>query len=733
MSRLLIVSNRLPVTLALQGSNAFTLRASSGGLATAMRGVHADADSLWIGNVGDLGRLSREGRTALDEELGRRRLVSVPLTASEISLYYNGFSNAVLWPLFHYLLDKVRLDVANEWRAYKAVNQRFADAIVRHVEPGDTVWVHDYHLALVPGMVRPHVEDVRIGYFLHVPWPSSDVYRVLPHREEILQGLLAADVLGFQTEGYRHNFIESAAKVLGVGLGVDTVVWEDRTVRIGVYPIGVDVAHFARVDPKIDEAVARIRRATPGKTRLLGVDRLDYTKGVPRRLLAIDRLLNREPPLRDQVHFIQLAVPSREKVDEYADLRRTVNELVGRINSQYGSPTGSPVQLLYRSVDDDDLLSLYRSADVMVVTPLRDGMNLVAKEFVASRLDERGVLVLSEFAGAAAELDAAVTVNPLDLNGTASAIRRAMLMSPDEQGVRMRRLREAVLASPVDNWARSFLDDLTHVAPTPPSGVSPPTVLETLVDELAAARHRVLLLDYDGTLVPIERLPDLASPDPPLLTLLGALADTPGMEVHVVSGRSRDVLSRWLGALPVWMHAEHGFWTRTPNDTWSQRRDIPAFREPAIEIMRRYARATPGAMVEPKAASVAFHMRGADPRLASVRLDELRAELAASLGSDAELMDGHKVLEVRPAGVNKGRIVEDILSSRGTPPAVFAAGDDRTDEDMFAVLGPDALTLRVGPGTTRARFRVATPFDLRRLLQRLIAPSRPAGDRAVHA
>lgn len=722
MSRLLIVSNRLPVTLAVQHEG-FSLRSSAGGLATAMRGVHEDADSLWIGNVGDVSRLSKDKREELTAELAARRLVSVPVSAREMALFYSGFSNAVLWPLFHYLLDKVRLDVANEWRAYETVNQRFADVICEHVKPGDTVWIHDYHLTLVPSLVRARVENVRIGFFLHVPWPSPDVYRVLPYRAEILQSLLCADVVGFQTEAYRHNFIDSAAEVLGVGLGTDSLMWQDQRVHVGVYPIGVDVEHFGRADKKVDDAIARIQQATPGKTRLLGVDRLDYTKGVPRRLLAIDRLLSRDTQLRDQLHFIQLAVPSREKTEEYAELRRQVNELVGRINSKHGSPTGSPIQLLYRSVPDNDLLALYRSADVMVVTPLRDGMNLVAKEFVASRREDDGVLVLSEFAGAASELNAAVAVNPYDINGMASALRRAMVMPREEQGVRMRRLRAAVHAAPVEAWAQSFMDDLTRISPMWQGGVSPPTVLETLVDELASAAHRVLLLDYDGTLVPIERLPELASPDGTLLALLKTLAGTSGTEVHVVSGRSRETLAEWLGSLPVWLHAEHGFWTRTPNDTWSQRQGIPAFREQALAIMRRYEGSTPGAMVEPKAASIAFHVRGAAPRLAATRLDELRAELATALGPEAELMDGHKVLEVRPAGINKGRIVEDILASRGRPPAVFAAGDDRTDEDMFAVLGPETLTLRVGPGTTRARFRVSTPFDLRRLLTRLIAPT----------
>ncbi len=719
MTRLIIVSNRLPVTLSVRGDQV-ALRPSTGGLATAMTGVHSSNDSLWIGYVGDTGKLRPEGRERLAGELQERRLVPVSLSASEVSLYYDGFSNAVLWPLFHYLLEKVRIDTANEWRAYKAVNEHFADAIAAVLRPGDAVWVHDYHLMLVPGLVRARREDTRIGFFLHVPWPSSDVFRILPHREEILESLLSCDVVGFHTEGYRHNFIHSAAKVLGVGLGVDSLEWQDRTVRIGVYPIGIDVASFERESHVVDRGVRDILAGTPGKKRALGVDRLDYTKGLPRRLLALAQLLEREPQLRGQLHFIQVAVPTREKVDAYTELRRSVNELVGRINSQYGSPTGSPVQLLYRSVSSDDLLALYRAADVMLVTPLRDGMNLVAKEYVASRTSDSGVLVLSEFAGAAAELDAALIVNPYDLGALAAAMRRALFMTPEEQALRMHRLRDVVRGMPVDAWWRSFVDELVQTPLVERAVMTPRRVLDGVIEQLVAAPRRALLLDYDGTLVPLAPLPDLAHPDPELLILLRQLSGLPGTEVHVVSGRSRDTLDAWLGPLPVWLHAEHGFWSRAPAQSWLARGSAPAALAQALEIMRRHARGTPGALVEPKTASAAFHYRGADPHLAEARVRALRAELGAALGPGVELLDGHKVLEVRAVGIDKARVVELIADGPGSRPLLFAAGDDRTDEDMFGALGPEDLSVRVGAGNTRARFRVATPFELRALLARLL-------------
>lgn len=715
-----LVSNRLPVRLQ-SGPEGPSLVASSGGLATALKDVHANGQGRWVGWVGDLSRMNDSQRERVQGELRERRLSAVALSQSEVSLYYDGYSNAVLWPLFHYLLDKVRLDVGNEWRAYRTVNERFAEAVARELKPGDTVWIHDYQLMLVPGFLRERVPSARIGFFLHVPWPASDVFRILPAREAILQSLLCADLIGFHAESYRHNFIHSAAKVLDIDLGIDSINYGERRVRVGVYPISIDVDHFERKSPAIDAAVTQIRAGTEGKKTLLGVDRLDYTKGVPRRLLAFERLLEREPSLRGKVHFIQLAVPTRERVDAYAELRSGVNEAVGRINSQFGSPTGSPIQLLYRSVSHDELVALYRAADVMAVTPLRDGMNLVAKEYVASRIDESGVLLLSEFAGAAAELEAALIVNPYDITGMATAMRRALAMSDAEQRVRMRKLRSLVKAHSVAEWANGFLEDLRLAEESPGAAFASPSEVEAALIRLRSAPHRAFLFDYDGTLVPIAAFPELATPDEALLELMARLAKLPNTDVHIVSGRSRASLEEWLGGLPVWLHIEHGFWSRDREGVWTQASDLPRdFLTRAHEIMRVHARKTPGVRVEVKSASIAFHYRAADPHLAEARLGPLRKELSEALGPHAELLDGHKVLEVRMRGVHKGTIIAQVLNSVPKGSLLFAAGDDRTDEDLFAALPDDAISVRVGPGRTRARLRLPGPFELRSMLKALL-------------
>lgn len=464
-SRLLVVSNRLPVT-ARSEHGVFHVESSSGGLATALRGAHRQRGGLWCGWPGDMSRATPAERGAIDEQLAAMHCAPVHLTPAEIAHYYDAFSNGVLWPLLHYQMNKVRLDAAHDWTVYRDVNRRFAEHVAARYVPGDLVWVHDYQLALVPAFLRRLLPTARIGFFLHVPFPAPEVFNILPWRKEVLEGMLASDLVSFHTEGYRRNFCQTAVQATDALHRAGELVLGHHIARTGSHPIGVDVAELDAL-AKSDEVaaeVARLRADARGRKIVLGVDRLDYTKGIPRRLLAIDRLLEKRPQLREKVLFIQLAVPSRQKVDAYAELRRTVNELVGRINSHHGSPTGAPLQLLYRSIPLAQLVALYQAADVMLVTPLRDGMNLVAKEYVASRVDERGVLVLSEFTGAAAEMKEAILVNPHDLAGVAAAIRTALEMPEREQRTRMLALRQSVERTDVHRWARTFLDDLEGTA-----------------------------------------------------------------------------------------------------------------------------------------------------------------------------------------------------------------------------------------------------------------------------
>jgi trehalose 6-phosphate synthase/phosphatase len=718
VSRLILVSNRLPVTVVEEPTGP-ALVPSSGGLATALGRLHERTEGMWVGWPGELGRMSASTRAELARSLEGRRLVPVPLTSAEVAQYYDGFSNGVLWPLFHFLLDKVDLDAKTSFSTYDRVNRRFAERVAEIYQPGDVIWVHDYQLTLVPGYLRAFLPGARIGFFLHIPFPAADVFRILPWREEVLRSLLTADLLGFHTASYRHNFAHATAHVLGVDLALEEVVVDDRVVRLGVFPIGIESAAFeeAASSEGVRGRLDALRARANGKRIVLGVDRLDYTKGLPRRLLTFERMLAHDPSLRDTVDFVQIVVPSREKVGAYAELRRTVNELAGRINAEHGTPLSTPLQLLYRSVPFEELVALYRAADVMLVTPLRDGMNLVAKEYAASRVDEDGVLVLSEFAGAAAELREAVLVNPYDIEGTAAALAGALAMPEDERRSRMRALRAHVRTADVHAWAQGFVDALTadraHAVPVRPT---PQAELGRALDALRASERLTVLLDYDGTLVPHVAMPDLAAPDAALKHLLTRLAER--ASVHVVSGRDRTTLERWLGDLPLSLHAEHGYWSRPLGGEWQANRlELSSWKDIVRPVFEAWVRRTPGALLEEKTVSLAVHFRNVEPAILGLGLAALREELRARLPDAVEILEGAKVLELRLRGVHKGLVANAVARDVG---AVLAVGDDRTDEDLFAALGPDAVSIKVGPGETHARFVVANVGEVRRWLATLV-------------
>jgi trehalose 6-phosphate synthase/phosphatase len=731
MSRVLIVANRLPVTVNTTDSGVEVQR-SSGGLATGLLRPHEQSGGVWIGWSGASEELTPEQHAQLDEQLAAMRLVAVPLTADQVARYYEGFSNGVLWPLFHYLLDQVPLQV-RDWEPYAEVNERFADVVAEHYRPGDLIWVHDYQLLLLPGLLRQRLPEARIGFFLHIPFPSEELFRTLPERDRLLRGMLGADLIGFHTPAYLRHFAASLTQILGLTIEIDRVQLADREVRLGVFPMGIDAETFIALaqDPGVHQEVQALRG--DGKVKLLvGVDRLDYTKGIPRRLLAYERMLQIHPELREQVRLVQVAVPSRTGVEAYQEFRSLVDGLVGRINGDFGTPRWVPVHYIFRGLSEPELVALYRAADVMLVTPLRDGMNLVAKEFVASRTDGDGVLVLSEFAGASWELPEAIQVNPYDVESAAESYYRALTMGPEERRTRLGPLRARVEAYDVHRWAATFLEQLeTITRRVPPSRLVPGGAAAARKELLARLRDSedfLALLDYDGTLVPYTVTPELARPDPPLLELLTALANRPRTEVHVVSGRARETLEHWLGALPIALHAEHGFWSRgADRSDWTPVAEVGGeWREPALAILRDFTARTPGSLIEVKAVALAWHYRMADHESGARRANELRLHLSQLLSNQpVEILAGNKVIEIRPHGVHKGRIVPPLPPERLASTTVLVMGDDRTDEDLFGAVASDAITVKVGPGATQARFRIDGVPAVRALLHSLIEAEVP--------
>jgi len=711
--RLLVASARLPVAVSRRAAGGWQVSASPGGLVTALRAVAGRRPFLWIGWPGAAVPEADRWTVARDiEELGA---VPVFLGDKDVTGWYEELSNRVLWPLFHALQAPMRV-AAGAWQRYVEVNQRFADAIAEHARPGDTIWIHDYQLALVPNLLRRRELDAAIGYFLHIPFPASETFRTLPMREEVLKGILGADFIGFHSYEYVAHFRSSILRILGVESEPEHVALPTHHARFGALPIGIEPEEIAEVArrPEAEAELAELRASYRGKKVVLGVDRLDYTKGLPQKLVAFEELLDKNPDLRDQVVFIQVAAPSRTGVAEYQRLRRTIDELVGRVSGRFSSPSGSPLVYIHQNLPRERLVPLYRLADVALVTPLRDGMNLVCLEYIAARGDEPGALILSEFTGAAQCLSGAVLVNPYNTSEVAQALADALRGKPNDAFAHM---REFVHSNTSVAWAERFLERLEATRLEFGGNVRRLRASDPdLARRCASARRPLLLLDYDGTLQPHVRVPEQAAPSPRVRALLAEAAAV--ATTYVVSGRAAGVLDAWLGALPIGLVSEHGLSIKHPDRAWSDppRIDGRVLDDEVEPLLREFCQRTPGSRIERKTASLAWHYRGSDPRLGAWRARELSSQLGARLvGQPYSVFFGARVIEVRHADVTKGAAVAQILAANPETDLVLCAGNDRTDEDMFAALVASAvpsIRVYVGGSNTSAEYFVETPHEL---------------------
>ncbi len=484
--RLVIVSNRLPIALSKGESGNWQVKTGSGGLVSALAPILRERGGLWIGWPGTVEAVDLRTLPELDRSYLGYSLKPVNLNAEEKNLYYLGFSNEIIWPLFHDVQTRCNFNPAY-WDMYQSVNRKFAQEIASNVSREDFIWIHDYHLMLVAKELRSLGIENKIGFFLHTPFPAPDIFSKLPWRLQVLKALLDYDLIGFQTARDRNNFIHCAETLIksahcDTRRQVCVVTTATREVGVGIFPISIDFSSFSRLAASagVTEKVQRLKETMPKSQLMLGVDRLDYSKGIPEKLRAFQVALETYPQLRGKLTLMQLAVPSREDIPEYQRLRAEVNTLVSEINGKLAGTDWVPVRYLFRSVDRAELVSYYRAADIALITPLKDGMNLVAKEYCAAKIDGDGVLVLSEFAGSAAQLHKnAILVNPYDIEGVANAIYRAYQMSTEERHSRMRRLRNSIRKRNIFWWVDFFL----WAANTPEAGtpwaVSPPSPLPT--------------------------------------------------------------------------------------------------------------------------------------------------------------------------------------------------------------------------------------------------------------
>ncbi|KAF9103833.1 threalose-6-phosphate phosphatase [Mortierella sp. AM989] len=668
--------------------------------------LRKDMEMIQIGWIGELDDrdgyvvpskgLTESHKVALKDKLWQKeKIVPIFLDDSHAAGHYEGYCKTVLWPLFHYILWDEATDGRTEkknWDDYVFVNQQFANTILEQYRTGDIIWIHDYHLLLVPHLVRQKLPGAAIGVFIHAPFPSSEIFRCLPKRVEILNGLLGANQIGFQTYSYARHFISCCTRVNGyesTPRGVDAM---GSTVWVGTFPIGIDADRVERqrkapgVLPKMDA----ILKTYKGKRIIVGRDKLDLVKGVQQKLQAFEKFLNDYPEMQGEVVLIQVTSPP---LVENPKLEAKIAELVAHINGTYGSLNFTPVHHYHQHIDRDEYYALLSVADIGLITSVRDGMNTTSLEYIMCQTENHGPLILSEFTGTAGSLSGAMMVNPWDYQGVAKVIYDALSLSEDDKLVRHNQLHKHVLGHTAQIWAKSFVSELTLNARTWDQSTPTPYLDDAIItSQYRNAKKRLLMFDYDGTLTPIRKTPGAAVPQEHMLKALTALAADPNNIVWVISGRDQKVLEEWLGNVKnLGFSAEHGSFMKSPGSSkWvnlTESLDM-GWKNDVIEIFTYYTERTQGSFIEHKRSSLTWHYRMADPEFGAFQAKECQNHLENAVLSKlpVEILVGKKNLEVRPTIVNKGEIVKRLLAQHPDVEFVMCAGDDKTDEDMFRAL-----------------------------------------------
>lgn len=719
--KIITISYRLPISIKKENKNV-TITQSAGGLATAILSYSekSSANLTWVGvadfekdtweaNKGSYSKSFDIEPVYLERKLNRN--------------FYNIFSNSVLWSLFHYFPSFMEYTDTG-FEAYKEANAIIADKVNSIYEEGDIVWIHDYHFMGLPQLIRQKHPDAKVGFFLHIPFPNFELFRILPNKAKkyLLEGVLGSNLVGFHTWDYAIHFTECVEKILGLTHRNFLFSRETHRSKAGSFPISIDFEKFNNAfdKPEVIALRSEIKSLYEDKKVIFSVDRLDYTKGINNRLLAYEHFLLNYPEWREKVVFLLVVVPSREEIGKYNERKRMIELSISRINGTLGNYKWTPVVYQYQSVDFDRLIALYTSADVALISPVRDGMNLVAKEYVASRKDQKGVLIISTMAGATKELQQAITINPFDAEQVAEKIQTALTMDEQEQTMRMERMQHYLRRHDVFLWASRFLHEIdeVHNADTRTAALAG-KIEQELIEKFTAASKRLLLLDFDGTLVKLQPTPDMAVPDQQLLDLLEKLGQDARNEVWIVSGRNRDFLEKYLGHLPVGLVAEHGGYIR--RETWEPViQGTPEWKDKVIAVMQDYTDINPDSFVEVKEFGVAWHYRRVEERHGFLISRELLTLLKNQLyNAPVQIIDGNKVIEVKHFLAHKGTTCKNNILC-DVHDFALAIGDDKTDEDLFEQLnGENEYSIKVGTETTAAQYRLPAVDDVLALLQKL--------------
>jgi len=725
--RIILISNRLPVTIKTKKKSIEIIQ-SVGGLATGMSSFYKNYNCKWIGWCG----LSTDFLDKRIKKEVEKRLINdyknypLFLTRRDVKNYYSGFCNRTIWPLFHYFPESV-VYRDDQWESYKKVNKIFFNKAKEIVKPSDKIWIHDYHLFLLPEMLKNEFPESQIGYFLHIPFPSYEIFRLLPWSREIIKGIMGADLIGFHTYDYVRHFTSSIRRILGYDHEFGHFSVNNRLVNVDSFPMGIDYNKFHNISPdeKWAKEITDQCSLQKGCKIILSVDRLDYSKGIPKRLEAFDYFLDKYPEYKKKVVLIMIAVPSRTSVKKYRNLKKYVDELVGRINGKHGSIEWTPVVYMYRALDFKHLTTIYNLADVCLVTPIRDGMNLIAKEYIATRQHGKGVLILSSMAGAVSELAESIIVNPNNREEVADSIDIALKMAVEEQIRKNRTMQSRIKKYDVKSWALDFMDRLSHIKSLQEQITSSRLIKESknkLIKDFKKSKKRILFLDYDGTLIPFAKKFDEAQPDAELIKILKKMNKNIYNRLVIISGRDKGTLDNWFGNLDIELCAEHGAWIKENEDNkWKLIEKMSnEWKNEVRPIIDKYILRTPGSQMEEKTFSLVWHYRNVHPELAEVRKNELKEDLIhITYNKDLSVLDGSKVIEVKNSIFNKGRGLNLWLNKENYDFVMFV-GDDWTDEEAFRVLDQNAYSIKVGYSNTNARYFLLNHLEVRNLLKLMI-------------
>lgn len=664
--------------------------------------------------------LTKEDRAKLERQLAhddRGRTVPVWLSDdSDLSAdgdlclknqaRWRKFAENELFPLFHYKQHSPTDGRAEKkaWADYQLMNEKFAAKILEIYKPGDVVMIHDYHLLLVPALLRAKIPHMYISFFLHVPFPSSEFLRCLPQRNDILEGMLGANLVGFQSFSYSRHFVSCCTRILGFPSDIAGVEAYGTKVTVGVFPIGIDAARIQRLafgKPQVDKTYASLKKLYEGKKIIVGRDRLDSVRGVAQKLMAFERFLEDHPQWREKVVLIQVTSPTSVDDDE-ADTKiaTKVSELVTKINGLYGSLGFSPVQHYPQYLSQDEYFALLRAADIGLITSVRDGMNTTSLEYVICQKDNHGPVILSEFSGTAGSLKEAIHINPWDISGVAHAIEEALELPDDKKAEVHKDLYNHVTTHNVHAWTSGYIKRLLNVLQSKKSAVHTPLLDRQMAQQqYNTAKKRLFMFDYDGTLTPIVKDPSAAKPSPLLIDTLTKLASDERNAVWIISGRDQEFLTETLGHIPnLGFSAEHGSFMRHPGtDNWinlAETTDM-GWQKEVMEVFQKYTERTQGSFIERKRCALTWHYRRADQELAAYMARECQLELEQTVAKkwDVEVMTGKMNLEVRPTFINKGEIVKALIAGYhgDVPEFLICLGDDFTDEDMFRALNGSGL------------------------------------------